>query len=82
MRVLLIAEKTSEGEANVVACRKNPARICFELGDYLPNKDLGNIFEKFENSEELEEYLENEDYNEAWQPYVLVVGKVLHCYWR
>ena len=65
MRILLIAEKTAEGEANVIACRKNPARICFELGDYLPNKDLGNIFEKFENSEELEEYLENEDYDFA-----------------
>lgn len=39
--------------------------ICFELGDYLPNKDLGNIFEKFESGEELEEYLESEGYEFA-----------------
>jgi hypothetical protein len=55
MRVLATAS------FNIVPCKES-MRMCFELGDYLPNKDLGNIFSKFfeelKTLDKLEEYLQ------------------------
>ena len=68
LKAYIVAKVTSTGELNIIPCGEDPTRTCFEIGDYLPDKDIGNIFEKFKDSKKLEEYLRGYTFRAVKRP--------------